>query len=692
MKIKKKKLKFVKFEVLLIEYLNDKLQLICGKIRYLNCAGLHCNGVLFILCILKLYNEITLFCEKYNIFIDLNDAILNKYAAKVLDVYVHVIERHKYLCKEIPNQVINGICNDYNCQYNQRHRNIENECKYVKTSKILDDIHANILHYNHNITHSNTKHNKFITELNNMETYDVGVPFDLYGFQHRILRVKSKYGGLKQEITQNDIYKIHYLIWNTHYDKSIKLSKMESIKSLTAKTDLLQTNITDIYQGTVITQPHILAIILYTDNDSLCHNFRKAFRCFDDNGNDIGLQDTYDNMSEYANWIKLLFECVSVYGNIHTDFGAEYYHGLNKTFIFKRFVFVSHMPMSTSTEVAVANNFMGSNGGMVITFKNQYKMGNHCFPVKRFSSYSYEEEVLFFANYFVITGIHIDFQIENKSFANILTPCYLLLNAILHGERFNVCMNYDDTEYLLSMKNQKQLIKFIKYVIYDNSETNKYYEYFMLALKKSLQNALNHVWINKDYILKAINSNDLCDELVSLLFDNQQIQKLNPGIFFYQIEKLFLKNDYLLYNKSCDSVTIKFNINTIDTLIYRYQYMISFGNGNQLSLWIFFYFVVEHGTLYLMLGHNETNYGPGFLIFVECNAMDIYSKHPFQQTFTGPRMKISDASLIPQENLNFTLSLIVWQLFLSEHDIYHPYDHLFGMCCVYTQSICITEY
>ena len=101
MKIERKKKKSYTGQEIFGAYWRAALRDICGEIRDIKCNGLYCNGVLFIKCLLKLYDEMILFCERFNVFIDLNDVILNEYSGKILDVYDHVIYKHEYLYKNI---------------------------------------------------------------------------------------------------------------------------------------------------------------------------------------------------------------------------------------------------------------------------------------------------------------------------------------------------------------------------------------------------------------------------------------------------------------------------------------------------------------------------------------------------------------------------------------------------------------
>ena len=50
--------------------------------------------------------------------------------------------------------------------------------------------------------------------------------------------------------------------------------------------------------------------------------------------------------SEYANWGKILLETISFFGD-SCDYNKSYYHGLDKTFLFRQHITKIHGPLST---------------------------------------------------------------------------------------------------------------------------------------------------------------------------------------------------------------------------------------------------------------------------------------------------------------------------------------------------------
>ena len=338
MKVEKKKVIHFGDKELIIKYFRYKLIGIDRTIISFDfeCNKLYCNNIIILKYILKIYNDILNIKRIYNKNINVNDIINDRLSSKLYNIYLHVINKHEYL-RSI--NIFNHLCNNNNCQYNIRNRNNNN-------NNILDTIHHNIIHYKYNINNNhrnNNKYNKFITQINNIKKYDNGQWIDFYGYlserDGNFKKCKYKYGNIKQEMLYPK--RLTYGIWNKYQNKVNILSKIPNIKQFKAKTDILSTDSANIYSGEIITKEHILAIILYTDNDILCYNLRKAFREYDEHG--IRKQDIND-ISEYANWAKLLFESIFVYGN-NINYNTEYYHGLNNKFIFSKFVIRINMPI-----------------------------------------------------------------------------------------------------------------------------------------------------------------------------------------------------------------------------------------------------------------------------------------------------------------------------------------------------------
>ena len=543
----------------------------------MHCNPLYCYNIVFIQHLLILYDKVINICNKHDIKIHWYKLINNRDITMILNRYEHILDKHKLIYKNIRNNVFERICNDHNCQYNTRHCRDDYDVKNEARINILDDIHYNLIHYNNNINNNNNnsiKYSKFATDVNdNMTEHDQGTSWDYYGHEPEIsswiLKINYKHGSLKQEMLCNRFERLLWTQWNEFYDNACKLSRMNGIQQYKANNDSIPTYQTNIYKGSLITIPHILAITLYTNTNILCYKFRKTFRTYDDNGTKKSTESMIDDHSEFAHWGKLLCECVYVYGK-NINFIQEYYHGLTKQFLFNQGFYCVDMPISTSTDINTANNFMGSNGGMIITFRNAFHSDSgddKCLTVKLLSRFKHEEEILFYRSSFIITNIYID-SVFNSDINTLCKP-YALLTCIFVAGYFNKyrMINDDEDDGILSLAIQHDLIHFLQYIINNRiQEKNKYFKYYKLCLKQRLMTA-PMIMINRECILNNINRFDT--NLLKILFDFVNINELKPGMIVQKIyDNLLKKNNVLGYSVTCEPIKLSVNLYKLGTSMH----------------------------------------------------------------------------------------------------------------------------
>ena len=262
------------------------------------------------------------------------------------------------------------------------------------------------------------QNNKFITNITNFHTYDVGNEFDYYGYFYKdnelVLPIRAKYLTLKEELLNNDICWISINQWNDIYSKSkylLNIIKKYYTKYFSAKKHCVQRiDKCDIRSGQLISLDNILSVILYTDFDNLCYQFRKTFRKFDDNGKKIADKIVQQKHSEFGNWARILKETIACFGHC-CDYNKPSYHGLDKTFVFDKHIIRIFLPFSTSLYYNVAKNF-SHNIGMIIEFNidktssrdDSFQYG---LSVEFFSKYKHEKEILFYSNTFCMDKYHI---------------------------------------------------------------------------------------------------------------------------------------------------------------------------------------------------------------------------------------------------------------------------------------------
>ena len=677
---------------LLSMFWGQKLKKIVSCFDNMECNGNYCGMVLCIKHMLLLYHAFIKICKVYNQSIKFDNFFNNDESDKILNMYYHILRRHKHFYKNTiyKSCIFRNVCNN------------SNNCEYIKTYEsikrisILDRIHTNIIHHDYSISNQKNYY-RFITQIpDHLPEYDCGVQMNYHGYlcqsNKMCVPVKYKYFNLKEEILYPN--KLQYQAWNEDCQKATKLSQRMDIRHIKAHNDTILTSSTNIHDGEIISEKHILAIILYTDNDILCYNFRKIFRYYDDFGNIKPMDKIIDDHSEYSHWGKLLFECVHVFGN-NIGFDTEYYHGVNKRFIFSSLIFNVQMPMSTSTSIDVANAFTGSNAGMTITLKNKYKLTNHnhrCLPVKRFSKFDYEEEVLFFSNGFIITGVYVQFNLQNQ-FPNDLCTSYLLLSCILNGYYIENFTNYDSQD-ILSDQVQQSLINFINYIRFRN-QTNPYFKYYELCLR-SLIKRRRRIIINKDCMTQYMKR--LKSDLIELLFSDKE--KCIPGeMIRYICEecKRFIYEKCLHIHISCNPIQFDVPLIQVHSLV-EYHYILITKTGIQVQYKISIEFIHKEKQICVKI-KIYPYYNPNSLInvlyawiaiFLSCPSLNIYiNADIYGNNGSHYIASIIDADLI--KNILYTFNLSVCLIGQSTKDVQSLdivyYDFKYGtIYFIYIQS------
>ena len=184
------------------------------------------------------------------------------------------------------------------------------------------------------------------------------------GYKNADLYIPQKYPTLKDELFNckylseeeysKDIMRKAMTYHNTSYAKSIK-----------ARSAIYCPPYYGIRDGSIITVPHLISLILYTDYTDLCTDFSSTFR-------KTHTFETLDNIKRRNQnfwWMsKLLRETVEIFGD--SSFNANggrtlkgpYYSGLSFIIPVSNFFLRLSSPTSTTKNIAVAMKFGGDNG------------------------------------------------------------------------------------------------------------------------------------------------------------------------------------------------------------------------------------------------------------------------------------------------------------------------------------------
>ena len=212
-------------------------------------------------------------------------------------------------------------------------------------------------------------------------------PCDLY--------IPPKHSQMKSEILE---YK--YLSINRYKNeiipKATNLHDTDYAKSITAK-DSHNPPHYGISFGSIITLPHIIAVILYTDCTHLCTDFSSTFRKI----YPFDTLKTIKHRNRNYWWMsKLLRETVEIFGQCSDrdeddPLVGPFYSGLSFVINISNFLFRLSSPTSTSIHLEVAMKF-GGDDGIILKLDNPEK-NYHCqflrgFDCSIISNYPEEDE------------------------------------------------------------------------------------------------------------------------------------------------------------------------------------------------------------------------------------------------------------------------------------------------------------
>eukprot|EP01084_Bolivina_argentea_P215101 365160_1 len=312
--------------------------------------------------------------------------------------------------------------------YKRHHRNRQNTVKnssfYVNIDlenlpkyQILDKIHCFFAHSNATRTsnrfllfgcHHNEDYKQPTQEYSNDNMYNFGTLFYYdYAYEeyHRAqcTEVHQKYKNLKDELVNNTISAVNMMQYQNEYIKAkIKLESYYCRKMITKIKQKYQTREVFGYIENGIELQHILSLMMYCNFDVLQYQLSRTYY--------ISEQIKYHN--EYFWFAKYLKIAVQEYGTqIKHGTVNKFFHGMIKQLFLPQIMdFESkgvyiYAPLSTSSSMSVALNFVKHNHGLVIQFGNIDEYGtyyheNECryFATSWLSDYFAEKEYLFLQN------------------------------------------------------------------------------------------------------------------------------------------------------------------------------------------------------------------------------------------------------------------------------------------------------
>eukprot|EP01083_Nonionella_stella_P134713 409815_1 len=284
---------------------------------------------------------------------------------------------------------------------------------------------------------------KFMTTIGDDETfekqtkmYDFGFPFH-YTLDNRL---RNKYNSLKEELTSNETAIISLAQFNCELEKAVLHFHSVYCQKRLIKERYVDKweQIKDTFHSYIeITVEHILVILIYCNFDHLSFEFSKTYRAIYKNEPEESIIRRHLEFYFLGKYLKETVRRLGIKvaeGNV-----KRFYHGISKRLLFPLNKYNNiHVPLSTSSEMAVAVNFTLGHGlivefvggiGLHINTNNQHISASWC------SDYGNEREHLFVQSGVLKFDNIID-GVEGYQLTQILEAINLLngLNNSLWGD------------------------------------------------------------------------------------------------------------------------------------------------------------------------------------------------------------------------------------------------------------------
>eukprot|EP01083_Nonionella_stella_P097339 273589_1 len=210
--------------------------------------------------------------------------------------------------------------------------------------------------------------------------------------------VTAAHPTLKDELLKNRHSTIDS---STYYDLYEQSSEILQKRVIHAQDIGINNKKFRIPPGSLMTINHMIVLKAYTDCSAMQNEFKKHCRR---QTQTESLQSIISRNCQIAHFCRYLKECCEFFGKTMTQ-DMVVYSGLNERFLFQSMMQHFECPLSTTTELNVANGFSRGKG-IVLKLKRANPKTRY-FDVSWLSHYKHEKEKLFMGSSLQIIDIYI---------------------------------------------------------------------------------------------------------------------------------------------------------------------------------------------------------------------------------------------------------------------------------------------
>jgi len=252
---------------------------------------------------------------------------------------------------------------------------------------------------------------RVIQESDNQMAYTFGKKWyywDIYKKNHYTKRdyVAAKYKSLRDEICNNQIYKLSQFQYDILYERALIISKCSKCSRIIAPRfeDWEDQYQFGIKQGTKINCDQIMALLLFMNNIELRNYLVSTFTKKEDINNHKRESDRNFKLrhENFVNWSMRLCEAILVYGQQMDSFDV-FYHCMDISMIFNKNKLLFFGPTSVTSKLEIAQQYQYGEDmkGLILVLADWYSNNDNEDNGARYinsswmSDFAYEQENIF---------------------------------------------------------------------------------------------------------------------------------------------------------------------------------------------------------------------------------------------------------------------------------------------------------
>ena len=175
--------------------------------------------------------------------------------------------------------------------------------------------------------------------------------------------IRAKYANLKQEMLSNTVCRLSRVDWDSVQMSAQLYGSTRLAKQMRADLSGDEARMYGIADGARCEICHIQSLLLFANYADTAHkHLTRAHLRFDaELGREVDAETVAARHSEYANWARMLRECVAVFGAAMRRTSA-FYHALSRKATLGDLRVRFEYPLSVTSEASIATHFVARKG------------------------------------------------------------------------------------------------------------------------------------------------------------------------------------------------------------------------------------------------------------------------------------------------------------------------------------------